>query len=560
MRKKTVRRLAQWVVFAAFAAAATRAQAQGGMRFEVSFPVSAHAEPVTGRVFLLVAKKNDPEPRLQGNTAMFAVDAQELGPEGPAGDYWVQAVLNIYTRFPRADGHTIWAHMDQWEGQDFSRSPGNLFSEPEKVHFGAGGRSVKLSLSKAIPPIAVPADTEWVKHIKLESKLLSAFWGHPIYIGATILLPKGYEAHPDERYPVIYLQGHFSLQAPFGFTTEPDKPGTKSWAEKREEARAAHLNMEEPPEGTSYDGSLMDVESGYEFQQAWTSDDFPRMIAVTFQHPTPYFDDSYGINSANAGPYGDALLTELIPYIEEHYRVIREPSARVLTGGSTGGWGSLALQVYHPEFFGGAWIFYPDPVDFHRYYGGVNLYEDENAFTVGPADDWAPRERIAFRTVEGQVAITVRELAQMQLVLGTQDAGLEWQNYTPVRADGYPVTPWDLHTGKIDRAAVAAMREQGYDIHDYLSGNWARIGPQLVGKLHFICGDADMAYLNLAMYRLQDFLENSKDPYYAGSIEFGRPLKNHGWQPTTNAELVRTMAKYIAESRTKQSAAGGQGR
>lgn len=582
MMKMTVRPVAQWAMLSVLAVAAacgqgTGKRAAGGMRFEVSFPASVHAEPVTGRVFLLVTKSSEPEPRLQGSRAMFAADARGVSPgaeveidgtelgfplhslsEIPAGDYWVQAVLNIYTQFPRSDGHTIWAHMDQWEGQDFSRSPGNLISEPQKVHFDASGRSVKLSLGKAIPPIAVPADTQWVKHIKFESKLLSEFWGHPIYIGATVLLPKDYDAHPDAHYPVIYLQGHFSLEAPFGFTTEPDKPGTTSWARKREEAKAGHRSMEEPPEGASYDGSLMDVESGYEFQQAWNGDDFPRMIAVSFQHPTPYFDDSYGINSANAGPYGDAIMTELIPYIEEHYRAIREPSARVLSGGSTGGWGSLALQVYHPDFFGGTWVFYPDPVDFRHYYGGVNLYEDDNAFTVGPADDWAPHDRAFFRSVDGQVEVTLREFGQMQLVLGTQDAGLEWQNYTPVRADGYPVTPWDLHTGKIDRAAVEAMRAHGYDIRDYLARNWTRIGPQLKGKLHIICGDADSGYLNLAVYLLEDFLENTKAPYYAGSFEYGRPLKGHGWQPTTNAELVRTMAKSIAEARAKENAQGNR--
>ena len=108
-------------------------------------------------------------------------------------------------------------------------------------------------------------------------------------------------------------------------------------------------------------------ETGYEFYQSWTSDNFPRMIAVTFQHPTPYFDDSYAVNSVNNGPYGDALVKEMIPYLESHFRMIPKTYARVLTGGSTGGWESMAVQVFYPDFFGGTWTLYPDPMDFRRY-------------------------------------------------------------------------------------------------------------------------------------------------------------------------------------------------
>ena len=117
--------------------------------------------------------------------------------------------------------------------------------------------------------------------------------------------------------------------------------------------------MPEPPPDAEFNGATYNVESGHEFYQTWKSDQFPRVIVVTFQHPTPYFDDSYGINSANAGPYGDALMGELIPHVEEQFRVIRQSYARVLTGCSTGGWAALALQIYHPNFFGGAWSLLP---------------------------------------------------------------------------------------------------------------------------------------------------------------------------------------------------------
>lgn len=533
--------------------------ASGNTRFEISFSGPTHAEPITGRVFLFLSSNAAPEPRLQSATILLGRDVRRMQPseqviidsatagfpvhnlsEVPPGDYYVQAVLNVYTEFHRADGQTIWAHMDQWEGQDFARAPGNLVSEPQKLHVQpSSAQSFRVNLSKVIPSIVVPADTEWVKRIKFQSKLLSQFWGRPIYIGATVLLPRGYATHSGIQYPVIYLQGHFSLDAPFGFTTEADKEGAKSWARQREEWAAKHLkNMPEPPPGTEYNGALMNVESGYEFYRAWNSDDFPRMIAVTFQHPTPYFDDSYGINSPNAGPYGDAIMKELIPAVEEQFRVIREPYARVLAGGSTGGWGALALQLYHPEFFGGTWSFYPDPVDFRRYYGGVDLYQDENAFTDKRGRAFAGG---------GQ---SNRRISQRISILGTQDGGFEWDKHTPVGSDGYPRPVWDLATGKIDHEVVEYMRAHDYDLREFLARTWSTIGSMLVGKLHIYCGDEDGGYANLAVYLLEDFLESTTDPYYAGMFQYGRPLKGHGWQPTTNAELVENMAKHIVDHGT----------
>ena len=181
------------------------ATAADKLQFEVSFPASAHAQPITGRVFVVISKDARREPRLEagswGDTApIFGVDVSQLRPgeaavidsatlgyppaslkEIPAGDYHVQALLNVYTEFHRSDGHTIWAHMDQWEGQQFNRSPGNLYSEAADVHLDpAAGYDVKLTLTKVIPPIEVPPDTEWVKRMKIQSPLLTQILGPPV--------------------------------------------------------------------------------------------------------------------------------------------------------------------------------------------------------------------------------------------------------------------------------------------------------------------------------------------------------------------------------------------
>ena len=273
-------------------------------RFEISFPAGAHAGSITGRVYLMIAGKNDPEPRLQiGRTGapFFGRDVEKLAPgqaavidasdlgspvlslsEIPAGDYWVQAFVNVYSEYRRSDGHVVWMHDDQWEGQHWNRSPGNLYSKPQRVTLdGAKGYSISLICDQVIAPVAIPPDTAWVKRFRMQSPMLTKFWGRPIFLGATVLLPRDYD-QANMYYPVLYQQGHFSLAAPLNFDIGP---------------------------------------AGKDLHSEWVKDSFPRMIVVTLQHPNPYFDDSYAVNSVNVGPYGNAILQELIPEIEKRFRI-----------------------------------------------------------------------------------------------------------------------------------------------------------------------------------------------------------------------------------------------
>jgi Putative esterase len=566
------------VTAAAIVGAATTAEpafagAAPGSKFEVSFPSSLRSTPVTGRVLVIISTHNETEPRMQVGdwdnrvVPFLGADVDQLKPGLPAviatdtsafpshlgdlasGDYYVQAVLSVYTECHRADGRDLWVHLDQWEGQQAVSSPGNLISEVQKVHLESDKPfDIHLALSKVLSPVEVPADTEWVKHIKFKSPSLSAFWGCPIYLGATVLLPKGYQSHPQVSYPVFYLQNHFSLDAPFGFD-----PAAQETHPTSDEVIAANkgLNVAEPgrPLRLASEALVM-PETPYEFYKAWTSDKFPRVIAVTFQHPTPYYDDSYAVNSANNGPYGDAIMKELIPEVETRFRIIRKPYARVLTGGSTGGWESLALQVLHPDFFGGTWTFYPDPVDFRRL-GVVNAYDEKNFFEA--EEEWIHPPHYFQRNSDGQPRMTNREVAELESVLGSKlRSGGQfaiWEaTYGPVGDDGYPKPLFDTATGEIDHSVAVYMREHGYDLRAYLQSNWPKIGPSLVGKIHVFSGDMDNYYLNLGVYLLQDFLANTDAPYYGGTFQFGRPMKGHGWQPTTNFELISNMAGQIAKN------------
>jgi hypothetical protein len=524
----------------------------------LSLPRGAASAPVTGRAFLFVARTDTREPRLQagarrGSEPFFGVDVEGLAPGGsviipattagfpvatlgalPPGEYVVQGLLLPYTRFARADGHTIWAHMDQWEGQRFNDAPGSFVSAVQRVRLDPGTQ-LTLTLDRVLPPVPRLADTEWVQRFRITSRKVSAFWNHPMPLGAVVLLPKGYAQHPERRYPVVYTVGHFSERAPFGFTFEGcEMPETA-------EARTARL-------------ARTSREPGCEFQQAWTSGAVPEFIAVFIQHPTPFYDDSYVLNSANNGPYGDAITQELIPEVDRRYRTIASAHARTLTGGSTGGWDALALQLHYPDVFGGAWSLYPDQLDFRHYQFG-NLYADANAYTLADDSWFPPREVPSSRTPEGLTELSVREENRAESVIASRGrSGGQWDGWqaawAPVGPDGYPQPLWDKATGVIDRTVVESMRARGYDLREYAERNWATIGPRLVGKLHVAVGDMDNYFLNLGVYRFEAFLESTREPgkgpYYAGSFAYGRPLKPHGWQPWTNQELLRQMAAHIA--------------
>ena len=492
--------------------------------FRITFSKDVRSEATTGRVYVAISKTDRREPRSQigrTGTPFFGTDVEDLKPgeaviiddqlgspvahlkDLPAGEYYVQACLNVYTKFARSDGHTVWMHMDQWEGQRWVRSPGNGYSDVHKIRWDptAAGEHHSIEINHTNPPIPFPEDTAMVKRFRIQSKLLTAFWGHPIWIGATVLLPRGYDEHPSVSYPVIYKQGHFSTRSPYRHG-----PGSE-----------------------------------------WMSDDFPRMLAVTIQHPTPYFDDSYAVNSANNGPYGDAIHQELMPEIERRFRAIPESWARVLTGGSTGGWEAAALQIFYPDVYGGAWIFAPDPLDF-RNVEGINVYEDENAYYK--IHDWrkvpTPNTRVPST---GEIALTSRQRNHYELVHGTKGRSGQqldiWSAvFGPVGDDGYFKPLFDKLTGKIDPTVAEYWREH-YDLRHYLQQNWKTVGKKLVGKLHFFAGRRDQFYLNIGVEHMQDFLESTRDPHYAGTFSYGG-RGGHGWSPfKSRGELIRLMADHV---------------
>ncbi len=488
-----------------FVVAAAASTSAADLRFEVRAAPDLVTTNAPGRLFVILASTNSPEPRFTisrpGRDAPITLACDAPGPGRtnvldasaftfpitnlaalPPGDYFIQALFdnNPDLRFPNA--------------------PGNLYSLPRTCRLDpAGSEPVELELNRQVLPEQVPPDTDRVKFVKLESKLLSAFHHRPMYLRAGIVLPRDYAREPDRQYPL--------------------------WV------RVGGLN-------TRYTVVSRLLDDRGEFRRTWLTNGTPQFVLLQLDGAGPY-GDPYYVNSANNGPYGDALLTELIPYVEQRFRVRRDGRARVLSGVSTGGWVALALQIFYPDEFNGVWASCPDPVDF-RAFEQINLYADTNAYV-----DAQGRERPSERNLKGQVTLTTRREVGVENLLGRGNSytrsGEQWGAWNAVYgardAQGLPTPVWDPHTGIIDSAAVEHWK--AYDLRLVLETNWKQLGPKLRGKLHIASGEADQFYLNNAVHLLQQFLSRA-DPAFEGTITFG-PGKGHGWSNLTLRQMLDEM-------------------
>jgi hypothetical protein len=523
--------------------------------FNVKINNNLHTENFDGRLLLLFSNNNAAEPRFQISDALttqiilgknvdqWAIGAtQSIAQEAygfpkerlsdiPAGDYYVQVLLHKYETFHLKNGKVVKLPMDRGEGQHWNLAPGNIYSKPIKIHFDPKNTEVvQLTIDQIIPPIIEPTDSKYIKHIKIQSKLLTEFWGRPMYLGAHILLPEGFDTHQNVKYPLAIYHGHFPADLS-GFSTTPPNPNLIP-------DTSARFNI------TGY--NKIQEEEAYQFYKQWTGPNFPRVLAIEIQHATPYYDDSYAVNSANMGPYGDAITYELIPEIEKQFRGIGQGWARFTYGGSTGGWEALAVQVFYPNEYNGAYAACPDPIDFNHY-TTINIYKDENAYYA--KSDFKDLARPSHRNYLGHISSTIKETNQRELALGTHSRSGDqydvWEAvFSPMGEDGYPKRIFDKHSGTIDKS-VAAYWKENYDLAHIIKRDWPKIGEQLKGKIHLYVGDMDNYYLNNAVYTAEDMLKQLKNPSCNCVIDYGDRAE-HCW----NGD--HTQPNYISRLRYHQ--------
>jgi hypothetical protein len=531
----------------------------GAQTVAVRFPAAVSGKALDGRVMVLLSNDPSDEPRFQINDTMLSqqvfgvtVDGMKPGQtvvvrdgmkpgaavlagdgaqvmsgypratlnDVPEGDYTVQAVLDVYETFHRGDGSVVKLSADRGEGKQWSLAPGNLYSKPVKMHVGPGAK-LEIVMDQVMPEIKPVADSKYIRHIKIQSALLTKFWGRPVFLSAVVMVPWGFDEHPEARFPLVISEDHYTAEFD-DFRTEPPDPNLKPVYSDRFHLAGYNRIMQE---------------EAYTNYQEWISPKTPRMLIVKLQHANPYYDDSYAVNSANLGPYGDAIETELIPVIEKQFRAIGAGWARFLYGGSTGGWESLAVQMFYPEHYNGAFVACPDPVDFHAYMTR-DLYKDDNMFYAQGANKRV--EQPAMRDYLGHTLISMRDNIAYEAALGDHGRSGDqfdiWQAvYSPEGKDGYPLPIFDKTTGVIDHKTAEYWREH-YDLDAMLQRDWAKgenpLGPKLQGKIHLYVGSDDTYFLNDAVYLMQDFLEKTGTPGhgvpYDGEVKYG-PRAEHCW-------------------------------
>jgi hypothetical protein len=523
----------------AVALAAGSAGAAPGPEISVSFAAAQSNVPLDGRIILLLSRDLSREPRSHvepdeplASPFIFGQNVSGVAPGAtvivddkafgwpaahlsavPAGDYLVQAVLNRYETFHLADGRVLQLPPDKGEGQQWAIKPGNLYSSARPLHLDRTHPArIALILDQQVAPLTPPADSEFVRHIRIRSELLSRFWGRDVYLGAHVLVPKGFDSHPQARYPLMVFHGHYPQDISGFRTTPPDENLKPDYSQRFHLAGYNRIQQQE----------------AYAFYQKWISADFPRYLVVEIEHANPYYDDSYAVNSANLGPYGDAINQELIPEIERRFRGIGAGWARFTYGGSTGGWEALATQVFYPDMYNGAFAACPDPIDF-RAYTIINLYKDSNAYML--QGEALTVERPAFRNYLGEVFATQRDANYMELAQGdlSRSGGQFdiWQAvFGPVGADGYPKPIFDKVTGVIDTGVAAYWRDH-YDLSFIIARDWHSLAPKLKGKIHLYVGNGDNYFLTDSVYFAQGRLE-SLQPAYEGSVAYGDRAE-HCW-------------------------------
>ena len=503
--------LAAAVLAAASAGPVSAGQADPSLRFVVTLDPSLPAQP-PGRLLVVMvpAGRSATEPRFligrAGSRAVptLGVDAPPLEPgdrvtvgasgaafpletlrDLPADEYRVQAVLATNPDIRRAG------------------APGNLYGDVRLIELDPERpTAVQLRLTRRIPDERLPDDTELLRFVRIRSERLSAFHGRPIHLRAGVILPPGHDEDAARRYPLRVRIGGY---------------------------------------GARYTGVRRMMRPGSRFRTAWLDPDAPRFVLLHLDGAGPY-GDPYQVDSANSGPYGAAVTEELIPWVEERFRAGGSAGARVLDGGSTGGWVALALQILYPDFFGGAWASCPDSVDF-RAFQLVDVYRGGNAYVDGEG-----RELPSARNLDGSTRFTMRHELRMENVLGHGDSwtrsGGQWGAwnavYGPRGADGLPVPLWDPASGEIDTEVTTHWER--YDLRLVLERGWDTLAPKLRGRLNIWVGDMDDYFLDGAVRRLDAFLQGR--PSIEARIVYG-PGRGHCWTGISPAEMLREMAAQV---------------
>ncbi len=456
----------------------------------------------TGRFYLFLSKNPNAEPRTQtwpspfNKTFVFAKNSSGLKFNEPIkigdGGDWITTADWSLNNVPEGEYYV----QVLWD-QDFKESridaPGNLYSDTKKIVINQP-TAINLLLNKSIEARTVKTHT-LSKDVNFKSEVLSTWWEKPMYLKASVLLPHNYDTK--KAYPIRYNVAGYG-------------------------GRYTRIN------------NLLNNE---DFMTWWESDEAPQIITVFLDGEGP-FGDSYQMDSENSGPYGKALITELIPHIESKYRGTNSSTTRFVDGCSTGGWVSLGLQLYYPDVFNGVYSYSPDAVEFENYQL-INIYEDNNAFV-----NEFGYVRPVMRSTSGEPILSLKEFIKYENVLGYSNSYLNSGGqfsahtalYSPKGKNGLPKPLFDPVTGEIDSTVATHWKKYDFKIHT--KENWDVLGPKLQGKIFIWMGDMDNFYLNPATRMFAEFLSSTTNPKSDAEIVFS-PMEGHCSQYSHKEVLLK---------------------
>jgi S-formylglutathione hydrolase FrmB len=453
----------------------------GAVRFKVTLDASvAEAEPVSGRLLIFMMRSEKPlqmiEPDFMDPDAVW-ISGTEISNLTAGKTIEIDPdALSFPSTFSSAPGgeYQIMALVDRDHSYTYNGAGSrDIYSQPIKATMPAAETALILSKVIREPKIEVPHNARLIEFV---SPMLSAFWGRPIKMEATVILPPSYDKSKTQKYPTVYNVSGYG--------------GTHVNALRGAAAREKEM----------LDGKR------------------PEMINVYLEAHCSLGHHVFA-DSANNGPWGTALEKEFIPYLEKQFRMDAKPSGRFLTGHSSGGWTTLWVMITHPDFFGGTWSTSPDPVDF-RNFTGPNITKDptQNAYV-----DASGKEYNLVRD-HGKELMTLRQYAQQETVLGYYGGQFGSFNavFSPKGPDGQPMKLFDIETGRIDPFVQKAWEK--YNISLVLRNNWKTLGPKLKGKIHIIVGTADTFHLDEAIRLLDSELKklgsDAKIEYVEGRTHF----------------------------------------
>ncbi|KAK5168599.1 uncharacterized protein LTR77_005908 [Saxophila tyrrhenica] len=427
----------------------------------------------------------------------------------PAGLYSVQAFVNIYQTVTRSDGSVVKVDFPCGDGAPSVDGYGSLKTPVTNVSISSGPQILDLMFSAIEPYPQLNgteiggcnqgnyADTQYLKHVKIRSTALSEFWGLDMFVGANVLLPHGY-VNGTTRYPVIYHQNHWD-EGNGAYYYGTDLDFTRQWQ-------------------TGVIPGANNRSSGRPT---------PKFIIVQFRHEAPFYDDSYAVNNANLGPYGDAINEELIPYIDQTFRTIRQPYARVQDGGSTGGWVSAASLIFRPDLMGVCFSSYPDSLDFNSSLPGTALkdfWQPSSKRTIGNSPSELHRE-VGFSGRRLDKTVLCGKRLLIVCLSARRDV---WNAVFGVQGfNNYPLEPWDKVTGVIYPGAVEYWRHM--DLSHYITDNWdndLNLGAVLRNRIFIYVGTADNYYLNLGVEQFEANVNGRGGPGWANVTIL--PNEEHG--------------------------------